>query len=200
MTKDPEERKKEFKETAERFFKEKGFENTSVDDIVKSMDVAKGLFYYYFKTKDDVLYDIVNGMIQEIMDDVDVLMEKHFDSAIDMLKALLWMGGAFADSSAKVNSYFSENRNKEFSNYYERQVKIRAKPYLTKAMERGMEEGEFDIEYLSETVDAVMALRVPIFVMGDDEASIRTNLVNTYICERLLGTGKGVLKDRWLPL
>ena len=200
LTKDPEERKKEFREAAEKLFRDRGFENTTVDDIVCVMDVAKGLFYYYFKTKDDVLYDIVNGMVEDIMDDVDVLMSKPISSAIETLKALLWMSGAFADASARVNSYFSENRNKEFSNYYEKQVKIRAKPHIQKVMEKGVEEGMFNIEYLPETVDALMSLRIPLFVTGDDEISKRKTSVSIYLCERLLGTEPGLLRNRWLPL
>ena len=200
QTKDPEERKREFTETAERLFKEKGFENTTVDDIVRTMDVAKGLFYYYFKTKEEVLYDIVNYRIQRIMDDVDALMSKPFGSAIEMLKALLLMGGAFAHSSAKVNSYFSENRNKEFSNYYERQVKFLARPYIIEVLEKGAEEGAFSIEYIPETADAIMSLRIPIFATDDDGNYTEDTSIKVYLCERLLGTEPGILRCRWLSL
>lgn len=54
-TKDSEERRDEFVDAAEKLFKENGIVDTTVNAIVKEMDVAKGLFYYYFKSKDDVI-------------------------------------------------------------------------------------------------------------------------------------------------
>ena len=39
----------------EKLFKENGVVETTVNAIVKELDVAKGLFYYYFKSKDDVI-------------------------------------------------------------------------------------------------------------------------------------------------
>ena len=52
---DNEERRLEFIDAAEKLFKENGIVQTTVNSIVKEVDVAKGLFYYYFKSKDDVI-------------------------------------------------------------------------------------------------------------------------------------------------
>ncbi len=40
---------------ATQLFPAKGFENTSIDDIVEQANVVKGTFYYHFKSKDDLL-------------------------------------------------------------------------------------------------------------------------------------------------
>ncbi|MBC2884459.1 helix-turn-helix transcriptional regulator [Ochrobactrum sp. CM-21-5] len=40
---------------AEALFLEKGFAATSVDEIVRHADVAKGTFYLHFRSKDDML-------------------------------------------------------------------------------------------------------------------------------------------------
>jgi AcrR family transcriptional regulator len=42
-------------DAAEALFLEKGFAFTSVDEIVRAADVAKGTFYLHFRTKDEVL-------------------------------------------------------------------------------------------------------------------------------------------------
>ncbi len=54
-TSDNEQRREEFINVAEKLFKENGVVETTVNAIVKELDVAKGLFYYYFKSKDDVI-------------------------------------------------------------------------------------------------------------------------------------------------
>ena len=43
---------------AVRLFAEKGFDATSIQDIVTAAHVTKGAFYYYFTSKNDLLYEI----------------------------------------------------------------------------------------------------------------------------------------------
>ncbi len=41
--------------TAIDLFREKGYENVSIDEITKRVEIAKGTFYNYFKSKGDLL-------------------------------------------------------------------------------------------------------------------------------------------------
>lgn len=45
-------------EQACKLFAEKGFDRTSVQDIVAAAGVTKGAMYHYFRSKDDLLYEI----------------------------------------------------------------------------------------------------------------------------------------------
>lgn len=45
---------------------EKGFMNTSVEDITRRAGIAYGLFYYYFKDKREVLEELVKRMNREM--------------------------------------------------------------------------------------------------------------------------------------
>ena len=57
ITKTPEERKAEMVAIASSLFARQGFVRTSVSEITDGAQVAKGLFYYYFATKDDMVRD-----------------------------------------------------------------------------------------------------------------------------------------------
>jgi len=61
VVKKPEERKAEMVAAASKLFAQQGFVRTSVAEIVTAVDVAKGLFYYYFTTKDDMVKAVVEG-------------------------------------------------------------------------------------------------------------------------------------------
>ena len=61
VVKKPEERKAEMIAAASKLFAQQGFVRTSVAEIVSAVDVAKGLFYYYFTTKDDMVKAVVEG-------------------------------------------------------------------------------------------------------------------------------------------
>ena len=41
-------------ESAKKLIAEKGYNNTKVEDITNEAQVAKGTFYTYFKTKEDI--------------------------------------------------------------------------------------------------------------------------------------------------
>jgi len=44
--------------TAQKFFNQKGFENTSVADITERVDIAQSTFFNYFPRKEDILVEI----------------------------------------------------------------------------------------------------------------------------------------------
>ncbi len=44
-------------DTAFKLITEKGFENVTVEEIAKESGVAKGLFYHYFSSKDDIVVE-----------------------------------------------------------------------------------------------------------------------------------------------
>ena len=54
ITKAPEERRQEIIDTAMKVFYEKGYEKTSISDIAKEMNVAQGLCYRYFSSKEEL--------------------------------------------------------------------------------------------------------------------------------------------------
>lgn len=50
-----EERRNEIIDAAQQLFLDQGFEKTSIAQIAKQTGCAKGLFYYYFETKEELL-------------------------------------------------------------------------------------------------------------------------------------------------
>lgn len=68
IVKEHDERKNEIIDTAARLFVAKGYERCSVNDILNTIGIAKGTFYHYFKSKEDVLDAVIGktaGQIEE---------------------------------------------------------------------------------------------------------------------------------------
>ena len=80
MAKTKEERRNEIIETAGKLFEEKGYEQTQVQDIVNEIGVAKGLFYYYFKSKDEVMEELADRYADAIIDAVNKLIDKDIST------------------------------------------------------------------------------------------------------------------------
>lgn len=57
-----EKRKQELLQIAYRLFLSKGYEETSIDEIIEEAQIAKGTFYYHFKSKEALLEALINKM------------------------------------------------------------------------------------------------------------------------------------------
>ena len=91
-SKKPAERRKELVDAAARLFAEKGYESTSVRDILDAVNGAPGMFYYYFKSKQDVYVAVMEDFISERMDRKCAVMEdegRPFDERIAALRSLV---------------------------------------------------------------------------------------------------------------
>ena len=61
--------------TATRLFAERGFERTSVQEIVQCSGVTKGALYHYFGSKDDLLHEIYARVLRLQQERLDAFAE-----------------------------------------------------------------------------------------------------------------------------
>ncbi len=61
LTQRGKDRRRQLMREAARLFAERGFHPTSVSDIVTSLGVGKGVFYWYFSSKDELLVEILKA-------------------------------------------------------------------------------------------------------------------------------------------
>ncbi len=64
-------------EVALRLFAEKGFESTSVQDVVSAAGVTKGAMYHYFGSKDDLLAEIYTRVLRMQMERLTSFVEQE---------------------------------------------------------------------------------------------------------------------------
>ena len=102
ITKAPEERRQEIVETAERLFREVGYGKCSVEMIIREIGVAKGTFYYYFKSKEEILGAIVERTIAGLEEMAQAIADDPDRDALAKLALLLL--SVWAPSPARVRS------------------------------------------------------------------------------------------------
>lgn len=104
ISKDPETRRQEIVDAARELFLSQGYDKTSVEDIVRKVNVAKGLFYYYFPKKEAILAAIADQFIDEVNEEFSqYLTEDHPDLA-SMVNTLL---GFFLDVIEKNENFLN---------------------------------------------------------------------------------------------
>lgn len=72
------------------FFIEKGYEKTSVQDIINELGISKGAIYHYFKSKEEILQSVINSKRKKANFYLDKLIkESNGYSAQEKIKYIL---------------------------------------------------------------------------------------------------------------
>ncbi|MBW1800479.1 MAG: TetR family transcriptional regulator [Deltaproteobacteria bacterium] len=58
-----EKKRNKIKDVANKLFSEKGFENTTTRDLAEAAGISNAALYYYFQSKEDLLYRIIHETI-----------------------------------------------------------------------------------------------------------------------------------------
>lgn len=89
-------------DAAWKLFYEKGYDDTTVDDIIRLSDTSKGSFYYYFSSK-DALLDTLATILDENYAKLEKELEKHADmNSFDKLMYLNYHAHLFMEKKIDV--------------------------------------------------------------------------------------------------
>jgi len=141
-------------------FRERGYENVTVEEITNDANVAKGTFYIYFKSKDDVLV----RTFQEI--------DKHYIVALEAADNKS-AGEQFIVLGNAMCKYVSESFGLDYTKIlYRNQISLTEKPIILSNPERPLykilrsivEKGKKTGEFRSDILDEDMVLLVSRFM------------------------------------
>jgi AcrR family transcriptional regulator len=194
-TKKPEERRLEIIKTAERLFREKGYSNTPVDAIITEMGVAKGTFYYYFKSKEDVLEAIAAHQLQELAQTVKEVADDASLGALAKMRLLLSDSHVGGEGTPEVVEQLHLPANRELHEVTNIQAVLVLSPLFATIVEQGNREGVFNALFPLETMQFLLTggqflLDGGLFDFSEQELRER-RLAMQAIVERALGAESG---------
>ncbi|MTH55337.1 TetR family transcriptional regulator [Bacillus mangrovi] len=137
--------KEQIRQISIQLFAEKGFKETSIQDIVNALDVTKGTFYYYFTSKEQLLMDIHLSYIDALLEKQKAILNDGNRSSREKLYDVIFLLIHDIEKeglSAKV--YFREMRNlsePHFSKIAEKREQFRKQ--IEAILVEGMEKQEF---------------------------------------------------------
>ncbi|MCR2032675.1 TetR/AcrR family transcriptional regulator [Anaerofustis stercorihominis] len=76
IVKEAEERKNEILDIAEQQFVAKGFDNTSTNDILREIGIARGTLYYHFKSKEEILDAVTERITEQLVEKAKEIFNK----------------------------------------------------------------------------------------------------------------------------
>ena len=153
VSKKPEERKNEILDNAEMLFITKGYSKTTINDILTAVGIAKGTFYYYFKSKEEVMDAIVLRFIDIEMGAIKLISSDQSLNASEKIFKIIIRQSPESDKKEKMIEQFHQIDNAEMHQKSLVQTILQLTPVLTDIVEQGIKEKVFKTEYPKEVVE-----------------------------------------------
>jgi len=131
-------------ETATLLFKEKGYHNTSMQDLADALGMQKGSLYYYIESKEDLLRELLEQATSILGAQIDEVYAADLTAAEKLRIALENHGRAIMDHLNLVTVYLQEYRSLPPERLKE--VMTRRENYeqcLMQILQDGIASGEF---------------------------------------------------------
>ncbi|MCP5111061.1 MAG: TetR/AcrR family transcriptional regulator, partial [bacterium] len=155
-------RRTELLDIAQGLFVQNGYDSTPVSAILEAAGVAKGTFYHYFRSKEDLLDALVERMIELILTSMHASINAEGLDGIEKLKAYFrassqWKANNREALMAVVKPLYS-NENLLLRHKMNRRTLEAAVPDLTAIIEQGVREGAFNTKDPLEAAEAILGM------------------------------------------
>ena len=139
-------RKSRVLEKAEALFWQKGYESTTIKDIASACGCRPANIYNYFKSKEDILYGVINDITSQAVDLVKPLGEDETTSPVQLLRSLIKTHFRFLASMKQTIVFITDTGLRDLSPEHRRAIISLRKTYddvLLKILRRGRKSGDF---------------------------------------------------------
>ena len=182
--KEPEIRRAEIMDAAMLLFIEQGYTNTTTQDIVDKVNISRGLLYYHFKNKEDILYCLVEQYSDKLLKDIHVIVYDEGKTAVEKIRAFI---DATIISSENISAEGTElqktvdlEENRYMIDKLSHKIIEKLTIYFERIINQGISEKTLFVKYPSETAEFLMTA----YVFVSNNISIRYSKkesVNEYL-------------------
>lgn len=194
-------------DTAERLFYARGYEQTSVQDILDELHFSKGGFYHHFESKLALLEAICEERARASCEAARAAVESCGGAATDKLNAFfrragIWQSDATDFISLLVRVAYREDGALMREKMKQRQLELTL-PIMRRIVREGVAEGSFFVPVGDGMAELVLRLGLQLtdeiaFLLsaGSDESDVLSAVVEKletyrYAIERILGAPFG---------
>lgn len=154
---DPEVRRQAIIAAALVLFQRDGFDQVRVDDILAQVSLSKGGFYHHFRSREDILRQIV---VDETVDTVSRLDSQldNDDPVVALTQLFLHASTSLGAEPGVLATLESFAAKAIYLDELERQMSLHLKPYIIKVLEMGVAKKVFNAVDCAATAEIIMAV------------------------------------------
>ena len=210
VLKAPAVRRAELLDCAQRLFLTRGYEQTTVNDVIAAAGLSKGAFYHHFRAKEDLLEAIAGRFAGESLGFIQALQQDQQLDALQRLNRLLSLGREWKrEHIGELRAMFTTLLDPQNATLYHRIIEAVSgvlAPALAEIVAQGEAEGVFDAgdpaliaEVLLGLANGRRALVIAALERAESDADAAMAMVEVrvraeeVIAARLLGVEPGAI-------
>ena len=184
-----EKRKQELLNIAYELFIQKGYEETSIDDIITQAHIAKGTYYYHFPSKEATLEAVIDMMINNEVRQARKVLSAPISVPQKLIGVITSLRPEQNENS--IADALNKKENIVMHEKVSRRIIDEAVPLVAQVVSEGITQGVFACDHVQERVRMILILSDHLF----DGENFTAGAVEVFIdtVEKSLGAQPGTL-------
>ena len=198
IVKEAAERRNEILDVAERLFCTRGYDNTSTNDILAEIGIARGTLYYHFKSKEDILDAVIQRIVTKGMTKASKVAQDEQLSVTEKMTRAVMALNIDSGIGDEVMKQIHKPQNALMHQKLRDSLLFGIIPIITRIVEEGIQQGVFQTDYPREAAEMIMIYSHVAFddMYEQNEEGMEQRIAGfIYHTERILGTSEGSLKE-----
>lgn len=204
VVKEPEERKNEILDVAERLFGTKGFDNTSTNDILNEIGIARGTLYYHFKSKEEILDAMIGRMTNRLIEKAKAIVaQKEVPVLQRLTMMMLSLNVSEGNFGQELLAQAHKPQNALMHQKMEKRLLSGINPIIADQIKEAAKQGICQTDYPEEVAEMTFLYANTIFddlMEHHEEEKLRKISAFIYNLERLLNMEEGSMREAIMPI
>ncbi|MDO5080866.1 TetR/AcrR family transcriptional regulator [Buchananella hordeovulneris] len=188
-------RREEILDAAQQLFITKGFQASTMEDILRAVGIAKGTLYHHFRSKEEILRQIVARFVRDYAERAQQIADGPAPAPERLLATLT--AGRAAGADAELIDEFHAAGNAEFHVLSVVEVVRALAPIVARIIADGVAEQVFRTDQPREVAEIILVSAGVLldegFFVGDQAEQPRRLQGLIFATETLLGCPRGSL-------
>ncbi|MDR1960926.1 MAG: TetR/AcrR family transcriptional regulator [Gracilibacteraceae bacterium] len=147
-------------------FMEKGYEHTTMQDIVNGLGMSKGAIFHHFKSKEDVMNGVIQRMTELIANRATAIADDPALSVAEKMQRAILSMNISEGIGGKVITELHKPGNAQMHHTSIMNIMRMVTPILARIVEEGIREGIYNTPFPLETTEILIAASQVVFDSG----------------------------------
>ena len=203
IVKEAAERRNEILDVAERLFCTKGYDQTSTNDILSEIGIARGTLYYHFSSKEDILDAMIDRILDEIVRRASRIALDESVAVLERMTQTILASNVDTKTGDMILEQMHKPQNALMHAKMQERLLKQLIPLFTKLIEDGISQGLMQTADPEDTIEMLLLYANTVFddaiaySEADKKKKVLAFINNTEI---LLHMEKGSLLEAMLPM
>lgn len=194
-------RRNEILDAAEQLFVTKGFDGTSINDILDRVGIARGTLYYHFKSKEEILDAMIERLTETLLKKASQIAAQKDKPLLQRLTETMLALNVDSELGNEILEQVHKPQNALMHQKMQGGLLVGIVPLFTSLIEEGIAQGICQTDYPAEAAEMLLVYSNTAFdALAEGSRDKRKIAAFIYHTERMLGMPRDSMREAILPI